>query len=257
MSGAPPILFDAALRTRRQWAATCRGGEFLWGEAGEGIAARLVGVVRTFETALAVDGRAPIVLPRPSGWELASFDAQEQLTQSPPADLAVSILSLHALNDLPGALRQIRLRLRPGGLFMAAVLGGQTAIEVRDSFAAADAAMGGAVRRIAPFADIRDWGRVLMRAGFAMPVADVERSVVRYSNAARLIADMRAMGELGILARPRPALSRGGLAAASAHYATHHADTDGKLRATFDIVYLIGWAIETDTLRSKLAPKRD
>lgn len=246
MTGVPPILFDAAARLQRQECATRRGGDFLWLEAGEGIWARLLPVTQTFSSPLAVDGRAGKALPlRPDGWRLACFDAQEKLQIQAPCDLAVSVLSLHALNDLPGALRQIRMALKPGGLFLAAVFGGATLYELRDSLAAGDAAAGnGSVRRLAPAADVRDLGALLLRAGFAMPVADMERTTVRYQGLETLICDLRNMGETGILAGPRPPFGKCAYAAAKAHYAAHYAGPDGKLRATFDIVYLTGWALK-------------
>lgn len=252
MTPAAPILFDAARRTIRQKRATAAGGGVLWREAGEGLYARLLPVTRSFATALAVDGRAPTFLPR-EDWLCAGFDADERLSFAGKADLAVSLLSLQSLNDLPGALRQIRQRLNPGGLFLAALFGGDSLIELRDSLAVGEALVRGtAVRRVAPFADVRDLGALLQRAGFMMAVADGERTLVRYADIGGLFADLRAMGETGIMAGPRQPLTRRVLAAAMAHYADAHADADGKLRATFDIVYLTGWAAEAATIRRKL-----
>ncbi len=210
----------------------------------EGVGDRLAPVNRTFAAALALDEHASATLQSaPTAWRLATFDNDEQLTEKDGFDLAVSILSLHTLNDLPGALVQIRRALKPDGLFLAAVFGGATLTELRDSFAAGEAAtIGGISPRVAPMADVRDLGSLLQRAGFAMPVADLERTTVRYRDFFTLVADLRAMGETNALAGRLGRLRRDTLAAALDHYRTYHADPDGHLRATFDIIYLTGWA---------------
>ena len=114
------------------------------------------------------------------------------------------MLSLHAVNDLPGALLQLRRLLKPDGLFIAALFGGETLKELRAAFATAeDETLGGASPRVAPFADVRDLGGLLQRAGFTLPVADVERTVVRYRDLSRLFGDLRALGETNVLASRR------------------------------------------------------
>jgi SAM-dependent methyltransferase len=245
MANGPKRIFDfhAQARMRRR-ASNLAGERFLWREAAEGLAERLGAVNRRFSRALAVDGRAADLLPAAAAeWRIAAFDENEKLDIAESGfDLAVSILSLHAINDLPGALAQIRGALKPDGLFLAAVFGGETLHELCAALIAGETAVaGGAARRIAPFADIRDLGGLLQRAGFALPVADNERTQVRYRAFATLIGDLRLMGETGILAERRP-LGRAVLAAAQDCYAADHADADGRLRATFDIVYLTGWA---------------
>ena len=154
------------------------------------------------------------------------------------------MLALHALNDLPGALIQIRRALKPDGLFVAALSGGDTLTELRQAFAAAEAeTLGGASPRVSPFADVRELGGLLQRSGFALPVADVERAVVRYADIMKLFADLRALGESNVLAgRSTRFLSRRTLTALTREYETRFADADGRMRATFDIVYLAGWA---------------
>ena len=154
------------------------------------------------------------------------------------------MLGLHAVNDLPGALAQIRRALKPDGLFVGALFGGETLNELRLSLAAAESeVMGGISPRVAPFADVRDLGGLLQRVGFALPVADVERTIIRFSDFAALVHELRLMGESNALTeRRRKPMSRAMLAATAAHYAANFADPDGKLRATFDIVYLTGWA---------------
>jgi SAM-dependent methyltransferase len=157
-------------------------------------------------------------------------------------DLIASVLSLHAVNDLPGALIQVRHALKPNGLFVAALFGGETLREVRAAFAQAESEVtGGASPRVAPFADVRDLGALLQRAGFTSPVADVERTVVRYRKFSTLVRDLRALGETNALThRNRVQLRRDVLGTALARYAQSHAEADGRLRATFDVVYLTG-----------------
>jgi SAM-dependent methyltransferase len=161
-----------------------------------------------------------------------------------PLDLLTSVLTLHTANDLPGVLVQARRALKPDGLFLAALFGGDTLTELRQSLAAAEIqTTGGISPRVAPFADVRDLGGLLQRAGFALPVADVERTVARYTDLFALVRDLRAMGETNALTeRSLHPMRRDMLAATLAHYAQNFADPDGKLRTTFDIVYLTGWA---------------
>ena len=245
MTADTPQIFDARLRALHQIrAARLPGDRFLVQEAVEGVRDRLLPVNRSFPAALSLDENAVTVLQGAgTAWQLARFDINEQLAAEGGVNLAVSILGLHALNDLPGALVQIRRALKPDGLFLAAVFGGATLFELRDSFAAGEAATtGGISPRVAPMADVRDLGGLLQRAGFAMPVADLERTTVRYRDFFDLIRDLRAMGETGALAGQLGRLRRDTLAAALAHYQENHADPDGRLRATFDIIYLTGWA---------------
>ena len=223
-----PRIFDAkAIVLHRARAARIAGDTFLVREAADGLAARLAGIARDF----------------PRRMELVLDDA-ERLVTPEPLDLLTSVLSLHAVNDLPGVLIQARRALRPDGLFLAALFGGETLTEMRQSLAAAELETAGGVSpRVAPFADVRELGGLLQRAGFALPVADVERTVARYGDVFSLVRDLRAMGETNALTeRSHRPMRRGLLAAAMAHYAANFSDADGKLRATFDIVYLTGWA---------------
>jgi SAM-dependent methyltransferase len=159
-------------------------------------------------------------------------------------DLVISGLALQAVNDLPGALVQIRRALKPDGLFLAALFGGDTLTELRQSFTAAESEKeGGASPRVAPFADVRAMGVLLQRAGFALPVADVDRITVRYASPFRLLQDLRRMGAANPLAeRRRAPLRRATLMRAMEVYGERFADPDGKVRATFDIVWLSGWS---------------
>lgn len=157
--------------------------------------------------------------------------------------LIASVLSLHAVNDLPGALVQIRRALRPDGLFVGALFGGATLTELRASLLAAEAASGGAGLRVAPFADALDLAGLLQRAGFALPVSDVDRLTVRYATPLDLLRDLRAMGETAAMtARSRRPLTRGLLLRMAEEYHARFADPDGKVRATFEIVWATGWA---------------
>ncbi len=152
--------------------------------------------------------------------------------------------SLHWTNDLPGALLQIRRALRPDGLFIGAFLGGATLTELRQSLLAAEAEIaGGAGPRVSPFADAVDAAGLLQRAGFALPVSDVDRVTVRYEHPLRLLADLRAMGETNVLRdRPRRPLTRAVLARAFDVYRERFGEADGRVPATFEIVTATGWA---------------
>jgi SAM-dependent methyltransferase len=249
MADGPPRIFDRhAVTLRRLRAQQIAADKFLVKQAAEGLSARLQAVRRTFESGIDLDGSETsftIIRPHASEWSRIPLQSDETLVFEPHGfDLATSVLSLHAVNDLPGVLVQIARALKPDGLFVAALFGGDTLFELKQSLAAAEMeTRGGISPRVAPFADVRDLGGLLQRAGFALPVADVERTVVRYRNPWTLFADLRAMGETNVLVeRDRKPLPRQTLAAALAHYASKHADPDGRLRATFDVAYLTGWS---------------
>ncbi len=159
-------------------------------------------------------------------------------------DLVVSALALQSVNDLPGSLVQIRRALTPDGLFLAAMLGGDSLTELRQSFAAAEAEVeGGMSPRVAPVVDAREAGALLQRAGFALPVSDVDRIMVRYASPFDLMADLRRMGATNALAeRRRAPLRRTTLRRMVEIYGERFADADGRVRATFDIVWLSGWS---------------
>ena len=159
-------------------------------------------------------------------------------------DLVVSGLSLQAVNDLPGVMVQVRRALKPDGLFLAALLGGDTLTELRQSFAVAESELeGGVSPRVAPFPDLRDLGGLLQRAGFALPVTDVDHITVRYATPLGLLHDLRRMGAANpLIERRRVPLRRATLVRAMEVYAARFADADGKVRATFDICWLSGWS---------------
>jgi SAM-dependent methyltransferase len=172
-----------------------------------------------------------------SGHETLPFRAES-------LDLVVSALAFQFVNDLPGVLSQIRRALRPDGLLLAAMIGGDTLTELRQSFAVAEAECeGGVSPRVAPFADLRDVGALLQRAGFALPVTDVDRIVVRYDNAFALMQDLRRMGATNILVeRRRTPTRRATMLRMAQIYGERFADSDGRIRATFDVIWLSGWA---------------
>ncbi|WP_407149254.1 methyltransferase domain-containing protein [Bradyrhizobium sp. ORS 86] len=245
-----PILFDRALlgmrlaRARRDGAVT-----FLLDRATEDMADRLHAVSRSFSAAADVwtpgDGLAEALRARAGSISQVEFAPSEALPLAPESlDLAVSALAFQFVNDLPGVLAQIRRALRPDGLLLAAMLGGDTLTELRQSFAAAEAECeGGVSPRVAPFADLRDIGALLQRAGFALPVTDVDRVVVRYASAFALMADLRRMGATNVLRERRHMPTRRATMLRMAQiYGERFADADGRIRATFDIVWLSGWA---------------
>jgi SAM-dependent methyltransferase len=170
-------------------------------------------------------------------------------------DLVASGLALHFVNDLPGTLVQIRRALKPDGLFVAALLGGDTLTELRQAFAAAEAELeDGISPRVLPFADLRELGALLQRAGFALPVTDVDRLTVRYASPLALMHDLRRMGATNpLIDRSRRPLRRATLVRMMEIYGERFADPDRRIRATFEIVYLLGWAPH-ESQQQPLAP---
>jgi SAM-dependent methyltransferase len=261
-----PLVFDRALiRARRRRAAALGPTTFLLDRVAGDLADRLALVLRRFDVVLdlgtpgdavrralaRLDSVGTIVSAdadadcrvRHAG-KLIIADEETLALRDGSLDLAVSALSLQFVNDLPGVLVQIRRALRPDGLFLAALIGGETLSELRKSFAAAESEVeGGVSPRVAPFADVRELGALLQRAGFALPVADNDRLTVRYESAFALMHDLRRMGATNaLLDRRRTPLRRRTLMRMAELYAQRFADPDGRLRATFDIVWLSGWA---------------
>ena len=247
-----PILFDRALlRVRQRRALRLGAASFLLDRVAEDMEERLHAVLRDFAEVADIWTPGEVLRGRSrdrfkSIAPIAPDDAgQEALPLAPASlDLVVSALAFQFVNDLPGVLAQIRRALRPDGLLLAAVLGGDTLIELRQSFAAAEAECeGGVSPRVAPFADLRDVGALLQRAGFALPVTDVDRVVVRYDSAFDLMQDLRRMGATNILVeRRRTPTRRATLLRMAQIYGERFADADGRIRATFDVIWLSGWA---------------
>lgn len=264
---ADPIsIFDRrAVRLHRERAAArLAEHDFLLSEVGERLADRLDDIRRSFPLAIDLGchgGELGRLLNGRGGIEtLVHCDLSPKMVAiAPPprlacdeevlpfapecCDLVLSLLSLHWVNDLPGALAQIRRMLKPDGLFLAAMFGRGTLRELRQAWAEAEHAVeGGVSPRISPFADIRDLGDLLQRAGFALPVADSETIVVSYPDPLRLMADLRGMGEANALMGRRKEMSqRTTLLEAAARYRRRFAAADGRVPATFEIVYLTGW----------------
>ncbi|AZO80819.1 MULTISPECIES: methyltransferase domain-containing protein [unclassified Bosea (in: a-proteobacteria)] len=253
------VVFDRALYRRRLSAALAAGyPDFLLARCIADLDERLSAVLRSFERAADLGSPLPLAGPalRARAGDLLRIaevaDASAALVGDLEAlpfaaeslDLIASLLSLHVVNDLPGTLVQVRRSLRPDGLFIACLLAGQSLTELRQSLLAAEVELtGGASPRVAPFADLRDLGSLLQRAGFALPVIDSESVTVRYGDMFGLLRDLRAMGWANALTeRSRKPLRRGVLLRAAELYAERFADPDGRLRATFEIVWLSGWA---------------
>jgi SAM-dependent methyltransferase len=246
-----PVLFDRALLGARQARARSQGEvTFLLDRVAEDMADRLAAVKRDFADAAEIwtPGealRAPLTDRFKSFARIGLDTGSEHLLLEPESlDLAVSALAFQFVNDLPGVLAQIRRALRPDGLLLAALAGGDTLTELRQSFAAAEAECeGGVSPRVVPFADLRDVGQLLQRAGLALPVTDVDRVVVRYDNAFALMRDIRGMGATNILVeRRRTPTRRATLLRMAQIHRELFADADGRIRATFDIVWLSAWA---------------
>jgi SAM-dependent methyltransferase len=253
MTPAPdttPVLFDRALLARRQHRASSLGAAtFLLDRVAGDMAERLSAVKRDFVNAADIwtpgEGLASLARFKSVARIALEGSAQEVLPLEPASlDLALSALAFQSVNDLPGVLAQIRRALKPDGLLLAAMIGGDTLTELRQSFAAAEAECeSGVSPRVAPFADLRDVGNLLQRAGLALPVTDVDRVVVRYDNAFALMQDLRRMGATNILVeRRRTPTRRATMLRMAQIYAERFADADGRIRATFDIVWLSGWA---------------
>ncbi|MDB5503584.1 MAG: methyltransferase [Tardiphaga sp.] len=247
-----PLLFDRALLRARQARAQNHGAAtFLLDRVAEEMDERLHAVLRTFTHAADIatpgDGLRAAIAGRVGqlAYVAVPDDERDGLGLAPASlDLVVSALALHFVNDLPGAMVQISRALRPDGLLLAAMLGGDTLTELRQSFAAAEAEReGGISPRVAPFADLRDVGALLQRAGFALPVTDVDRIIVRYDSAFALMQDLRRMGATNILMeRRRTPLRRATLLRMAQIYSERFSDPDGRIRATFEVIWLSGWA---------------
>ncbi|MDE2363307.1 MAG: methyltransferase domain-containing protein [Hyphomicrobiales bacterium] len=255
-----PLIFDRSLVLRRQLRALAQGpADFLLRAAVEELAARLSAVQRDFAEALDVGSPSPLlseaiarpgrriarIVADPAFGPRAAVGDEERLDVAPQSvDLVVSALALQWVNDLPGALVQMRRALRPDGLLLACMIGGGSLAELRAAFTEAEAELeGGASPRVAPFADVRAAGNLLQRAGFALPVADSEAIVVRYDSMFGLTSDLRAMGATNpLFSRAKKPLRRATLMRAAELYAEKFSDPDGRIRATFEFLWLSGWA---------------
>ena len=264
-----PIIFDRQLLRQRRDRAAARfqDFDFLMIEAADRLADRLLDLRRSFAKVLdlgAHTGGMATVWPRglEDTWLLhadlspamaaraadhgSAIACDEEALPFAEAslDAVLSCLSLHWVNDLPGALVQIRRALAPDGLFLASMLGGDTLVELREVLGAAEMEIaGGLSPRVSPFADIPDLGGLLQRAGFALPVVDSDVLTVTYDNLFALMADLRGMGESNaVLERHKAPTRRAVLSRAAEIYHARFADDDGRIPATFRILTMTGWA---------------
>ncbi|KDA02439.1 methyltransferase domain-containing protein [Hyphomonas oceanitis] len=267
---APPRLFDRDLLVRRRDRAAPHFDEysFLKDRVSSDLVDRLNDTARTFRAGLELGGHdggvseqlkggakvAAMTLTDPSpamvararerGLDAVVADEEKLGFDEARFDLVVSALSLHWVNDLPGALIQVRRVLEPDGLFLGALFGAGTLAELRACLIEAETEiMGGLAPRLSPLPALADMAALMQRAGFALPVVDRESVVVRYDSVFGLLADLKGMGERAAfasgMAQPLP---RRVLMRMAELYAQNFSDPDGRVRATFEIVYLSGWA---------------
>ena len=267
-SSGPPIIFDAQRRANRLQRAQrlFPQADFLHRRAAEDAAHTLSAILREFPRGVDLSPHGGLLTEAlegmPAQARIGSLEAVGSLMDkaAPGAsplplepqsvDLAVNFFGLHWANDLPGALSQIRMALRPDGLFIGSLFGAATLKELRGVLTEAELEVrGGAQARISPFADGFDGAALLQRAGFALPVSDVDRITVRYSDPFALMRDLRAMGETNVLAGEIKPLNREILSRAAALYMERHAEADGRIPATFEMVHLAGWAPHESQLK--------
>ncbi|WP_370676692.1 methyltransferase domain-containing protein [Pleomorphomonas sp. PLEO] len=260
-----PMIFDRHLFARRRTRALAErrsGADFLLALAADDLADRLAAVDRHFSRALVVGDptgllaariaagrvdevvRADLLVPGTDGGGAVVIDDEALPFASGAFDLVVSSLALQFANDLPGALIEVRRVLRPDGLFLGVLAGGETLTELRQAFLMAESRRSGGVSpRVAPMGEVRDLGGLLQRAGFALPVADQDRLTLRYASALALMDDLKAMGATSVLVDRQRGLTGPALfAEVAAVYQDMFADLDGRVRASLTLVSLSGWA---------------
>jgi SAM-dependent methyltransferase len=253
---APPLIFDRRLLRARIARALAKGApDFLLARAAEDLADRLATVKRDFPRVLDLGTPTPLFAraveaagrpaPLRAGPQGNVVADEEALPFAPASfDLVVSGMALHWVNDLPGVFAQTRRVLAPDGLFLACLPGGASLVELRAALTQAEVEItGGASPRVSPFVDVRDLGGLLQRAGFALPVTDVDSFTLRYDSMFALCGELRAMGAANALhARSRKPLRRSVFLRAAQIYAEKFSDPDGRVRAKFELVWLSGWA---------------
>ncbi|WP_292897411.1 methyltransferase domain-containing protein [Nitratireductor sp.] len=270
------LLFDSELSLLRKKRALKYGdpdAHFLMHRVADDLGERLATVERHFDHAAAAfcltddavrtmlsGGKTKVVTRIETDPAFLDGDGRIADAETFPAepasfDLIVSLLNLHEINDIPGMLAQIRRALKPDGLFLGAMAGAGTLQELREVLLAAETELSaGAAPRVSPFADVRDVGGLLQRAGFALPVADLETITVRYATMFDLMRDLRSMGATSVLtARSRKPATRALFMRAAQLYAERFSDPDGRIRASFNIVWMSGWAPH-ESQQKPLAP---
>jgi SAM-dependent methyltransferase len=266
MSDLARLIFDRSLMRQRLHRAITNGAaDFLADFAAKDLIARLMTINRSFQRIADIGSpflnlsaelsqhfpeveifRLSPLLVSTNIANIHGFVGDEEALplQDGHFDLAVSALALQYVNDLPGALIQMRRILKPDGLFLGCLIGGRSLNELRESLKLAETEIyGGVSPRVLPFADVRDMGGLLQRAQFALPVADAESLTVRYAHMFALMTDLRAMGATNFLVeRSRKPARRAFFLRAAEIYANRFADPDGRIRATFELIFLSGWA---------------
>lgn len=279
MTEMPPQLFDRRLlrQRRARQAHSLHDFSFLVERVAEDMIDRIESITRDFERVLVLGGgprfvpaleasattgklghiiqtdiarRVAASLP---GTSCACVDEENLPFADESFDLVLAPLNLHWSNDLPGTLIQINRALKPDGFLALALFGGQTLTELRRALMMAESALSDGVHnRVSPFAGTFDMAALLQRAGFALPVSDIDRLTVRYDSAFDLMRDLRGMGETSVLTdRPRRPASRALFMQAAALYAEQFSDPDGRIRASFEIVHAGGWAPHPDQPKPK------
>ncbi len=271
---APPNIFDSTLHRRRlnRAAPLFHRADFLKRRVAEDLVARIEAIHRRFAVAVDLGARdgafrdalatsaaaakidtlietdlSEIMIKPGRGVRLVADEERLPFAET-SVNLVVSSVAMHWVNDLVGSLIQIRRALKPDGLMMISLLGGATLTELRQSLLTAEESLrGGAAPRVSPFIDAADGADLLRRAGFALPVVDTDMVTVRYDQALDVMADLRAMGETGALTdRSGPMLTKAVVRRTCEHYARWFSDADGRVRATFEIITLTGWAPHRD-----------
>jgi SAM-dependent methyltransferase len=249
---AAPTIFDRKLERTRRARKPPSLPEPLLDRLAEDILDRFDLIKRPFNQILLIGPFAPHLAPRLEGRDRTVIATGRDIVLDDEAlpfadesfDCIISILSLQTVNDLPGALVQMRKALKPDGLFLACLFAGETLNELRTVWIEAESELrGGAALRVAPFADIRELGALLQRAGLALPVADLDRIVLRYSNALALMREIKSLGfaETLVERSPKP-VTPALLAQAAAIYDRRFADPDSRIRATIDVAWLTAWS---------------
>ena len=251
---APHKVFDGKLLLERRRRAGRAGAEtFLLARAAEDLIERLSTITRKF-SCCAIIGTPNAEAIRNALMKSRKIDSVDFLDIDDTTetiagdvakyDLAISLLSMQWLNDLPGVLVQIKRLLKPDGLLLAAMIGGDSLTELRETLATAEGEIeGGMSPRVSPMIEVRTLGGLLQRAGLALPVTDIDRITVRYANMIELMRDLRRMGATNaLIERSRKPLRRATLLRAEQIYRDRYADADGRIRATFEILWLSGWA---------------
>ena len=264
MSEAPRLFEQGLIRTRLKRAIRQGAEDFLLARASTDLSDRLMAVLRQFDTVLDLGTPGPhaaealrasgkvdrLIRAAPLFEAIGQGEFQPMVADAgllpfgrESLDAVVSLLALQTVDDLPGALMQIRRAIRPDGLFLACLIGGASLTELRQSLAAAESEIeGGISPRVSPFADISDLGGLLQRAGFALPVSDVDSFTVRYANPLALMHDLRRMGATNALVeRRKMPMRRATLLRALEIYAERFSDSDGRVRASFELIWISGW----------------